>query len=125
MHCLVDLTISLEDLFGKAPMHVGAYFDSVEVKLYKCIENSLLRDLETYGLYESFDLAIDTVTKDEDDDDVVDAFIDFAKAEILADIKDHKLNVVKCCVNCYGGFDVTFDVDFEGLWKQFKGGSHG
>lgn len=122
MKCTVDIRVSLEDLFGYDPIKVSKRNHSISVNLYECIEQSLISDIEMYGLYENFPDAIDKVTKDTDDEELIDEFVAWAKYEVLQDIKDHKLKIVNCNVIHYGDFEVTVDIKFNKLWKQFLEG---
>lgn len=120
MKCLLELEISLKDIFGATPINLGTYSDTVEVELHKCVTNSLLNEIEQYGVYETFYDAIDDVTGDEDDDDVLDAFIDMTKCEVIDIIKNHNLQIIDCHINSYNNFEITVDIDFEDIWKRFK-----
>ena len=123
MKCLVELDIPLEDLFSGVSIKLDNYSDKVEISLYKCIENQLLFDIEQYGVYETFYDAIDTVTKDEDNEDVIDGFVSMAKENIIDIIKHHDLKIISCNVNSYHhNFDVVVDINFTRLWNQFKYG---
>lgn len=120
MKCLLELEISLKDIFGDAPIDLGTYSNTVGVELYKCVTNSLLNEIEQYGFYETFYDAIDDVTDDEDDDDVLDAFIDIAKSEVIDIIKNRNLQITDCHIDYYDNFEITVDIDFEDIWKRFK-----
>ena len=122
MKCLVELDISLGDLFSGVSIKLDNYYDKVEIPLYKCIENQLLFDIEQYGIYENFPEAIDKITKDEEDEDVIDAFIEIAKEEVINIIKHHDLKIVDCHVSQYNSFSIVVDINFTRLWKQFKYG---
>lgn len=123
MKCLVGLDIPLEDLFSGVSIKLDNYYDKVEIPLYKSIENQLLFDIEQYGVYETFYDAFDKVTEDEDDEDVIDAFVVMAKENIINLIKHHDLKIVGCNVNFYHhNFDVVVDINFTRLWKQFRYG---
>lgn len=123
MKCLVDLDISLGDLFRGVSIELDNYYDKTAIPLYTCIENQLITEIEQYGVYETFYDAIDTVTEDEDNEDVIDAFVVTAKENIINLIKHHDLKIVSCTVNSYRhSFDVVVDINFTRLWKQFKYG---
>jgi hypothetical protein len=123
MKCLVELDIPLEDLFSGVSIELDNYYDKTAIPLYTCIENQLITEIEQYGAYETFYDAVDTVTKDEDNEDVIDAFVTMAKEKIIDIIKHHDLKIVSCTVNSYHhNFDVVVDINFTRLWKQFKYG---
>ena len=118
--CSIELEIPLSKLFGTDNIKLENYYDTVKVKLYKCIEEALINEIETNGLYDTFSDAIDQATEDEDNEDVVDQFLESIKDKVIDDIKHHNIEIISCNVDPYDCFWVTFDYNFTRLWKKFK-----
>lgn len=120
MKVKTDLVIRIEDIFGHDPIKVSATNKTVSVNLYDCLKESLLNDIEIYGVYETFPDEIDTVIKDEDNDDLVDEFLAYAKEQVINNIKHDNLKILDFHINPYGDFDLVLDINFTRMWKQFK-----
>ena len=121
----IVMNLDLIDLFGMDIIKLNDYYDTFPVRLYKCIEDQLLVDLEQYGLYETFDEAVDSFLErlgEDPSDEELDKFLERAKEWIMKDIKNHDLDIQECfVVGEYNSFKVVIDINFTRMWKKFKG----
>ena len=124
MECLVDLHIDNDVIFGNNPIKLDDHSGTVTVNLYSAIEEALLGEIEYNGLYETFPDAIDDITEDVEDDNLVENFITYARNKVVSDLQQHKLVIVECRINQFDDFDITVEIDFKQLWEQFNGRSN-